>query len=89
MVGTGKKRGGRQKEVYKFSLNERDVALDVGNTLKLDVIPDRGSKKIKPEISWISAEEGVATVTEDGHRDSCRRRRDQGDCSRKVCRERI
>lgn len=65
-LALGRNAAGGKKEVYKFSLNERDVALDVGNTLKLDVIPDRGSKKIKPEISWISAEEGVATVTEDG-----------------------
>ena len=57
---------GGKKEIYKFSLNERDVALNVGNTLKLDVIPDRSSRSLKPELSWISAEEGVATVAEDG-----------------------
>lgn len=56
---------GKQR-TYKFSLNERDVALDVGSALKLEVIPERGSKRLKPKISWISAEEGVATVSKDG-----------------------
>ena len=56
---------GKQR-TYKFSLNERDVALDVGSTLKLEVIPERGSERLKPKISWISTEEGVATVSKDG-----------------------
>ena len=64
LLATGVFRGNGKS--YEFSLSERDVAIDVGNTLKLSVIPEKGSEKQKADISWVSSESSVAAVEEDG-----------------------
>ena len=62
----GRHSGERERKVYEFSLSERDVAIDVGSSMKLAIIPEQGSEVLEPEIAWVSGKEAVATVSEDG-----------------------
>lgn len=60
---------GRANEsgIYEFHLNERDVAIETGDTVQLEVVPDEEKyEKIKVDVSWVSEKPSVATVDEDG-----------------------
>lgn len=52
---------------YGVSLSDRDVALEIGETLQLEVVPDKEEyKKLKVNITWNSSDDDVATVSKDG-----------------------
>ncbi len=58
---------GKSVEAFEISLNERDVAIEIGETLQLQVVPDEDvQEKSTPDISWTTKDSSVATVDEDG-----------------------
>ncbi len=65
-LALGHRSGEEEHKVYEFSLSERDIAIDIGSTVKLAIIPEQGSEELEPEITWISGTDAVATVDEDG-----------------------
>lgn len=57
----------REEEgVYAFTLSQRDVAVELGETMQLEVVPDKECRRMRPEITWISSDPAVASVSEDG-----------------------
>lgn len=59
--------GGQGKNAYRFSLSERDIAVNVGQTVQLKVIPEKGSKKNADiKMTWVSEKDAVAAVSKDG-----------------------
>ncbi len=64
LAATGMFRG--EEGSYTFTLSQRDVAVELGEIMQLEVVPDEECKSMKPEITWLSSDPAVATVTEDG-----------------------
>lgn len=51
---------------YQFTLSQRDVAVELGEIMQLEVVPDKECRRMRPEITWISSDPAVASVSEDG-----------------------
>ena len=52
---------------FSFSMSERDVAIEVGDTKLLELVPDdKQSEKLKVNVTWVSSKPSVVTVSKDG-----------------------
>ena len=57
----------KTSKIYEFCLNERDVAIEINDTVRLKVVSDDGkNQNRKVKVSWVSTSPSVATVGEDG-----------------------
>ena len=64
LAATGMFRG--EERSYEFILSRREAAVELGEMMQLEVIPDEECRNMKPEITWISSNPAVAAVSEDG-----------------------
>ena len=56
----------KTSKIYEFCLNERDVAIEINDTVRLKVVSDDGkNQNRKVKVSWVSTSPSVATVGED------------------------